>query len=58
MWMPEYGLGHNVYMGFGYLIAAMLFGGLLYFTVRFWLEGDEVGREPATRTEPRKQTRN
>ena len=42
MWMPELGLGHNVYMGFGYLIAAILFGGLLSFTVKFWLEGDEA----------------
>lgn len=41
MWMPELGLGHNIAMGFGYLIAATLFVSLLYVTAKFWREGDE-----------------
>ena len=42
MWMPEFGLGHNVYMGFGYLIGAVLLGGIWYFAIRFWFERDEA----------------
>jgi len=42
MWMPEYGLGHNIVMGFGYLIGAGLLGSILYFTVTLWREADSA----------------
>jgi hypothetical protein len=45
MWMPEYGLGHNVLMGLGYLIGfgfPVILGIIFYFAVRSWPEGDEA----------------
>lgn len=46
MWMPEYGLGHNVLMGLGYVIGIgfpAILGIILYFAVRSWPEGDDAG---------------
>jgi hypothetical protein len=48
MWMPDYGLGHNVLMGLGYLTALgfpAILGIIFYFAIRSWPEGDEAANE-------------
>ena len=45
MWMPEYGTAHNVVMAVGYLIGAMLLGGVVYFTITLWPLGKTTPKE-------------
>lgn len=43
MWMPELGIGHNVYMAIGLLFGLVPLAALIHFAVK--LHVDEVSEE-------------